>query len=118
MAGTMLVDVDRLEHFVPGSDQGVRDWIVIAGVRYQQLTPAVFATIARRVRKLRQAASEGRVSNEVIGAVEAEYAEIRGWALEHYGEQALREAVGVENEGSNVVAAPRSEIRRTPGRLE
>jgi len=94
MTGTMLVDVDRLEHFTPGSDRGIKGMVVIDGVRFQQLTPAVFAVVAKRVKKLRVAAGEGRVSAEVMGAVEEEYAEIRGWALERYGEQALREACG------------------------
>jgi hypothetical protein len=94
MAGTMLVDVDKLEHFTPGSDRGIRGMVVIDGVRFQQLTPAVFATVAQRVQKLREAAGEGRVSAEVMGAVEAEYASIREWALQAYGEQALREACG------------------------
>lgn len=94
MAGTMLVDVDRLEHFVPGSDRGIKGMVVIDGVRFQQLTPAVFSIVAKRVKKLRAAAGEGRVSADVIDAVEAEYAEIRGWALQAYGEQALNEACG------------------------
>lgn len=94
MTGTMLVDIDRLEHITPGSDRGIKGQVVIDGVRFQQLTPAVFATVAKRVNKLRVAAGEGRVSAEVMVAVEAEYAEIRGWALQAYGEQALREACG------------------------
>lgn len=92
MTGTMLVDVDRLEHYTPGSDRGIRGMVVIDGVRFQQLTPAVFATVAKRVQKLRVAAGEGRVSAEVMAAVEVEYASIREWALQTYGEQALREA--------------------------
>ena len=115
MAGTMLVDVDRLEHFTPGSDRGIKGIVVIDGVRFQQLTPAVFAVVAQRVKKLRAAAGEGRVSAEVMNAVETEYAEIRGWALQAYGAAALSEACGQpggKSEAAGVANQPEKTKRK------
>jgi len=89
---TMLVDLDHLEHFIPSSDAGIRGLVVIDGVQFRQLTPAVYAVIHRRVKKLENAHNERRVDSEVWNAVKREWEEIYAWAKERYGEEALRAA--------------------------
>lgn len=92
----MLVDVNRLEHFVPSSDRGIRDVVKIDGVQFRQLTPAVYAVIHRRVKKLEAAHQEGRVAGEVWEAVRSAWETIYAWALDRYGEEALRSAYEAE----------------------
>jgi hypothetical protein len=76
----------------------------INDVCYRRLDPEYFAWLRAKMTAAQKAAQSGQVPIDAFNALRSRFNAIQSWAVAHFGESSLREAVGVLN--ARVYALP------------
>ena len=70
-----------------------RDYVAFFGTCFRQLDPDYHAWLRHKMALAKQAAGSGRFTAEAFDKLRTRFNEIHAWAMERFGEQALRAAV-------------------------
>lgn len=85
--------------------------VQINDTAYRRLDPEYYAWLRSRMNLARMAADAGRLRREDFDELRVKFNVIHEWAVAHFGEDALRDAIG--NLDARVYSPPVAEVERT-----